>query len=219
MNLRLSHILIQRLNKLTTPVDIDEETAKICAKNTNMFNTVSVVQNVFKTPQIAFSEVNNYQIKPTYIKIFGKKVKIPEKYVCYDVSSDIKYYYRYGEFTITQLPYALFVRRGKVYKCVFDIPKTEVTSLENFFTSILEYLYGQGAHVRNLGKTVEYLGKFSIGVPFGEELKYEVRQGSDLIYPNSRHFIVDRSYIVDDKLKEYDWACKRYNANESPFMI
>ena len=219
MNLRVSHILIQRLNKLTTPVDIDEETAKICAKSTNMFHTVSAVKDVFKTPQIAFSEVEGYDIKPMYINIFGKKIKIPQKLVCYDVSSDVKYYYRYGEFTITQLPYALFIRRGKVYKCVFDMPKTEVTSLENFFTSVLEYLYGHGAHVGNLSKTVEYLGKFSIGVPFGQEYQYEVRNGNDLIYPNSRHFVVDRSYIVDDKLKEYDWACKRYNANESPFMI
>jgi len=219
MNLRLSHILIQRLNKLTTPVDIDEETAKICAKNSDMFHTVSVVQDVFKTPQIAFSEVDNYQIKPMYIKIFGKKIKIPEKYVCYDVSSDVKYYYRYGEFTITQLPYTVFVRCGKVYKCVFDMPKTEVTSVENFFTCVLEFINGRGSHAGNLGKTVEYLGKFSIGVPFGEDYQYEVRNGNNLIYPNSRHFVVDRSYIVEDKLKEYDWACKRYNANESPFMI
>lgn len=219
MGSQLVHALIAKVCKLTTPVDIDEETAKICAKNSDMFHTVSVVQDVFKTPQIAFSEVNNYQIKPMYIKIFGKQVKIPEKYVCYDVSSDVKYYYRYGEFTITQLPYALFIRRGKVYKCVFDIPKTEVTSVENFFNCVLEFVNGRGSHAGNLGKTVEYLGKFSIGVPFGEELKYEVKRGNDLIYPNSRHFVVDRSYIVNDKLKEYDLACKRYNANESPFMI
>ena len=219
MESRLAHALIPRVCNLTTPVHIDEETAKFYAKTTEMFRTVSMVQSVFKTPEIAFSEAEGYNIKPMYTKILGKKVRIPEKYVCYDTSSDVKYYYNYGEFTITQLPYALFVRYGKPYKCVFTMPKTEVTSVENFFICVLEYLYGRGSHKGNLGKTVEHLGKFSIGIPFGEDLHYEVRNGSNLIYPNSRHFIVDRSYIVDEKLKDYDFACKRYNANESPFMI
>lgn len=219
MELHPAHVLIQKLCKLTTPVVIDEETAKICAENSEMFSHVSLVKNVFKTPEMTFTEVNDYKINPMYVNVLGKKVQIPEKYVCYDVYKDVSYYYRYGEFVINSLPYAVFVRCGKVYVCRFTLPKTEVTSLENYFISLLEYCHGHGSHMHNLGKTVEYLGKFSIGVPFGSDYQFEVRRGNDMIYPNSRHFVVDRSYIAPEKLAEYDAACKKYNANESPLLI
>lgn len=219
MESRLPHALIQRICKLETPVVIDEETAKICAESSEMFRHISLVKNVFKTPEMTFKEVNDYEIKPMYVDVLGKKRQIPKKLVCYDVYKDVGYYYRFGEFTITSLPYALFVRCGKVYECRFTLPKTEATSLENYFTSILEYCEGRGSHMHSLGKTVEHLGKFSIGVPFGNDYQFEVRRGSDMIYPNSRHFVVDRSYIAPEKLKEYDNACKRYNANESPLLI
>lgn len=219
MESQLVHALIAKVCKLTTPFKIDEETAKICAENSEMFRHVSLVKNVFKTPEIAFKEVNDYKINPMYVDLFGKKKQIPEKLVCYDVYRDVAYSYRYGEFVIHSLPYALFVRCGKVYECRFTLPKTEATSLENYFISILEYCEGHGSHMHDLGKTVEYLGKFSIGVPFGSDYQFEVRRGSDMIYPNSRHFVVDRSYIAPEKLATYDYACKRYNANESPLLI
>lgn len=221
MEFHLAHALIRKLCKLTTPVTIDEETAKICAENSEMFKHVSLAKDVFKTPEMTFKEVTDYKIKPMYINLFNNKVRIqiPEKYVCYDVYKDVSYSYSYGEFRVYTLPYALFVRCGKVYECRFTLPKTEVTSLENYFISILEYCEGHGSHAHNLGKTVEHLGKFSIGIPFGNGYNIEVRNGNVMVYPNSQHFVVDRSYIVPEKLKEYDLACKRYNQNESPFII
>ena len=71
MEFHLSHALIRKLCKLTTPVTIDEETAKICAENSEMFKHVSLAKDVFKTPEMTFKEVTDYKIKPMYINLFN----------------------------------------------------------------------------------------------------------------------------------------------------
>ena len=50
----------------------------------------------------------------------------------------------------------------------------------------------------------------------------EIDDGSDVKYKeasNSLYFIMDRSYINSGYFNEYDYGIKRYNDNESPFMI
>ena len=195
------------------------------AQKERMIKPLAKAFKVFKKP--CFSRyMEDYKGEPQYFTIKGKKLfKIPLCLTCTDWKyTDISYEYRFGEFIIKHLPKAEAVRWGQVIKITTKTQVTNTTNPQNYWLSLLEFTDGHGAHKGNLGKTVEKLGKASMGVQFNDYNPHVFElTGDDMMempsFGNSMYFVVDKSYINPAYYKEYDWAVKRFNENESPMMI
>ena len=180
---------------------------------------------VFRKPYFA-RYMDDYKGEPKYFTIKGVKLfRIPNCFVCTDWKiTTISYEYRFGEFFIRHLPKAEAVRWGQVIKITTKTPVTNTTNPQYYWTSLLEYTYGHGAHKGNLRLTIEKLGKSSMGIQFNEYNPHEFEMvGDDRMempsFGNSMYFVVDKSYINPTYWKDYDLYTKQYNQNESPLMI
>ena len=195
---------------------LNEEKVKELSKNTSMFNTIKAANGVFVVPEMVVTVEKYTGPKPTIV-VFGKSIHLPRLFSYSEWANDVGYWWRFGDLHIERLPSATFVRLGKIWTCKFKFTPINDTSSElNYWTSIIEYVHGQGAHKGSLMKTVEKLGKASLGLPILDDRWDEVNNGWK---GNSLFFIVDRSYITPQYLSMYDFACKQYNKNESPSMI
>lgn len=201
------------------------KTDDYAAQKERMIKPFTESFKVFRKPYFA-SYMEDYNGEPKYVTFKGIKLfKIPLCFTCTDWKyTDIAYQYRLGEFTIKHLPKAEAVRWGQVIKITTKTPVTNTTSPQYYWQSLLEFTYGQGAHKGSLRKTIEKLGKSSMGVQFDDYNPHEFEMmGDDYTdmpsFGNSMYFIVDKSYIRPDHWDEYDWATKQYNQNESPMMI
>ena len=192
------------------------------------FLMVESIKKAFEVFRMPFFDVHieEYEGEPEYFTLFGYKLfKKPHFLVKKDWKiTSIKYEYRAGEFHINHLPHAECVMFGKKVTIKTTNPLTNTTSPENYWTSVLEYLDGRGAHRGSLRKTVLKLGKASMGVQFDSYDPHVFTVTGDdkmelPVFGNSMYFIVDRSYINPDHYDEYDMAVKYYNDNESPLMI
>lgn len=180
---------------------------------------------VFRKPYFS-RYMEDYKGEPKYFTIKGHKLfKIPLCLTCTDWKiTKISYEYRLGEIVIHHLPRAEAVRWGQVIKITTKTPVTNTTNPQYYWQSLLEFTFGQGAHKGSLRKTIEKLGKSSMGVQFDDYNPhiYEL-SGDDYMnmpsFGNSMYFVVDKSYIKPDHWKEYDFATESYNKNESPMMI
>ena len=213
---RISNKLFQRECRKTNHFEVQKE---------RMIKPLAGAFKVFRKPGFAlYSE--DYKGEPKYFTVKGVKLfKIPNCFVCTEWKyTDISYDYRYGEFNIRHLPSAEAVRWGQHLKLTTKIPVTNTTNPLNYWTSVLEFFDGRGAHKGNLGKTIEKLGTASMGVQFDEYNPHVFELiGDDMMampsFGNSMYFVVDRNYINTAHLHEYDFAVERIKKNESPMLI
>ena len=195
---------------------LNEEKVKELAKGTNMFNTMRVAEKVFIVPEIVVTVKKYDGPKPT-IDILGKTIKLPRFFAFEENSNDIEFNWRLSEIYVRRMPKATFTRLGKTWECSFEFtPINDTSNKKNYWTSVIEYTHGRGVHKGSLSKTIQYLGKESLGLPFDGEDWDTVNNG---FKGNSLYFVVDKSYVRPDYYSMYEFACKEYNKNESPLMI
>lgn len=195
---------------------LNEEKVKELSKSTNMWNTMKAAEKVFVAPEMEVT-VEKYKGPNPSIVIFGIPVKLPMIFSYSEWANDVGYWRRLNELHIERLPAAYFVRLGKLWTCKFKFKPINDTSTEkNYWTSVIEYVSGQGTYKGNLHQLVQYLGKESLGLPFNEDDWDRVNNGWK---GNSLYFVVDRSFIQPEYRSMYDFACKEYNKNESTLMI
>jgi len=170
--------------------------------------------------------MEDYKGEPKYVTFKGHKLfKIPLCLTCTDWKiTKVSYEYRLGEIIIHNLPKAEAVRWGQHIRITTRTQVTNTTCPENYWQSLLEYTYGQGAHRGSLRKTIEKLGKSSMGVQFDDYNPHVFELAGDDYrsmpsFGNSMYFVVDKSYIKPNHWKDYDMYTKSYDENESPLMI
>ena len=195
------------------------------AQKEEMIKSMSEGFKVFRKPYFA-RYMDDYDGELNWFTIKGVKLfKIPRCFTFKDWQiKTLSYQFRLGEVIINHLPSAEAVRWGQKIKITTRTPITNTTNPQYYWTSLIEFVDGQGAHRKSLGKTIEKLGKSSMGVQFDDYNPHVFElMGDDRMdmpsFGNSMYFVVDKSYINPAYYKEYDWAVKRYNDNESPLMI
>ena len=195
------------------------------AQKEEMIKCMSAGFKVFRKPYFS-RYMEDYNGELNWFTIRGVKLfKIPRCFTFkpWDIKH-LEYEFRLGELIIRRLPTAEVVRWGQRIKYSTRTPVTNTTNPQYYWSSLIEFVDGRGAHRMNLGKTIEKLGKSSMGVQFDEynphvfELMGDDRTAMPS-FGNSMYFVVDKSYINPEYWKEYDFAAKRYNDNESPMMI
>ncbi len=207
----LKRIAIWRLNReVRKTLNFEDQKKKL-------IQPISRAFKVFKTPDfhVFFRDFDpEFDGEQEYVTLFGLKLfKKPDFLVKKKwVYTELSYTYRFGEFHINKLPTAKCIMFGYVVDISSNIPITETTNPENYWTSILEYLYGNGSQRGSLKHTILRLGKESRGV-------YDDDDVDSPNHESSMYFIVDKSYIKPEYYDEYDIATKFYNENESPLMI
>lgn len=195
------------------------------AQKQEMMKNLSSGLKVFKMPFFG-RYMDDYDGELNWFTIKGYKLfKIPR---CFTFKpwkyNYLEYEYRLGEFVIRHLPSAEGVRWGQKIKIVTRTPVTNTTNPQYYWTSLIEFMDGRGAHKGDLRKTIFKLGKSSMGVQFNDYDPHVFNiTGDDYqelpSFGNSMYFVVDRTYINPAYYAEYDRAVKDYNKDESPLMI
>lgn len=180
---------------------------------------------VFREPNKSLS-VDDYDGPPEYFTLWGLKLfKKPTILINHWWTyTTLDYQFRFGDLIIHRYPSATRVLYGKKYTLRTSIPETNTTSLRNYWTSVIEYQDGRGAHKGNISRTVVKLGKESMGVCFGDNDPHKLTLYDDdyqekPAFGNSLYFIVDKSYIKKEWYDYYDFGVEQYNREESPLMI
>lgn len=204
---------------------VTEKEAFLATPWSQMMSPFKIGLKVFREPQKCLS-VDDYEGPPEYFTLF--KVKLFKKPVWLInhgwVVKPARYGFRLTQLYLTSLPSAKCVVYGKEYTLQTSITKTNFTSALNYWTSLIEYQEGMGAHRGSLSKTVIKLGKESMGVQFGDYNPHQVTLYDDdymekPAFGNSMYFVVDRSYIKPEFYKDYDFGAKQYEREESPLLI
>ncbi len=190
-----------------------KKTTQFRAQQEATLSNVAGAFKVFREPGFVV-EIENIKC-PWYTQICQFFEKFDKNWYI----RQIRYTRKGSEFYIIQAPQAEKVWCGRRITLKTFIPKTNTTSEYNYWLSVLSYLEGSWGCMGNLERTVEYLGKASMGVEFNGCDPHEFAIEGQPMGRNSMYFIVDKSYIRPEYYRSYDWAAKMVNDEESPLLI